>query len=619
MFMSLFPFKKIRPQQDILLNSARETISKKGILLVHAPTGLGKTAAVISPALEHALKEGKKVIFLTSRNTQHRLVADTIKLINKEKNLNISYTSIFGKKWLCLQKNIQKLSQQDFMEFCKSLCANDNCIFYKNMKNGDTLSIKAQQAIKTIEVDKKFSENIKNVCEYLEVCPYEITMMMARNANVIIMDYQYMFNPTIRDIFLKKTDSKLEDCIIVCDEGHNLPDRLKNLASDKLSTTILNRALHEIKEHRFLTEEKLLIDIGKELVYIIKDMNEEGLSERYITKEEFLSIIEKVADPKKITIELQRLAEIVREERKHSYLGSIAEFISKWIDADEIHFTRIISISKEKKHIGFSISLSCLDPSIIAQDILSNSYSTIIMSGTLLPIQMYKVLLGIDSCDSVVLNSPFPKENKNSIIVPFTSTRFKTRDDEMYKRIALILSKIVEAIKGNCAAFFPSYQLLERVFNSFKSEKEVIVEKKILTKDEKEKLLNYFKSKKDEGAVMFAVIRGNFGEGIDLPGDFLNGVIIVGLPLDIPDLETKSLINYYEEKFGKGWLFGYIYPAFNRIIQSAGRCIRTEKDKGVIIFLDERYAWPQYREVLEEFTEVKVSKDYIKEINNFFS
>jgi DNA excision repair protein ERCC-2 len=132
-------------------------------------------------------------------------------------------------------------------------------------------------------------------------------------------------------------------------------------------------------------------------------------------------------------------------------------------------------------------------------------------------------------------------------------------------------------------------------------------------------MLDRFKGYKDIGAVFLAVASGSFGEGIDLPGDLLKAVIVVGLPLSQPDLETKSLIDYFDKKFGKGWDYGYLFPAFNKTLQNAGRCIRSETDKGVIVFLDERYVWPNYRRCFPEDWEMVVSKDPMYEINEFFS
>jgi DNA excision repair protein ERCC-2 len=242
------------------------------------------------------------------------------------------------------------------------------------------------------------------------------------------------------------------------------------------------------------------------------------------------------------------------------------------------------------------------------------------MSGTLSPTSMYKELLGFDTTAEESYKSPFPEKNKLNIIIPRTSTKYETRNEEQYREIAEIIVRATNKIPGNTAVFFPSYILRDDVNKHFSklSEKPVFVEKQKFTKKEKLEFLEAFKGYKNVGAVLLGVIGGNFGEGIDLPGDFLKGVIIVGLPLQRPDLETQALIKYYDEKFKKGWDYGYLFPAFNRALQSAGRCIRSETDKGVIIFLDERYTWKNYNRCFPPSWDMKATLLYEKMIEDFF-
>ena len=166
----------------------------------------------------------------------------------------------------------------------------------------------------------------------------------------------------------------------------------------------------------------------------------------------------------------------------------------------------------------------------------------------------------------------------------------------------------------------PPARLRDKVYKNFYGicNKKMLIEKQNLSKEEKEKILEEFKENKDKGAVLLAVSTGNFGEGIDLPGDFLKGVVIVGLPLEKPDLETKELIDYYEEKYANGFDYGYIFPAITKCLQNAGRCIRSETDKGVIVFLDERFAWQNYIRCLPEDMDFKISKVYEDRIKGFF-
>ena len=237
-----------------------------------------------------------------------------------------------------------------------------------------------------------------------------------------------------------------------------------------------------------------------------------------------------------------------------------------------------------------------------------------------MPTEMYKNLLGFpeDSLNEE-FESPFPAGNRLNLIVDEVTTKFTERNDREYEKIAQICSSIFNSIRGNTAFFFPSYILRDSVYNILKnnSKDKMILEKPKLNKTDKEKLLEEFKKYKKKGAMLLGVTSGSFGEGIDLPGDLLKCVVVVGLPLSKPDLETKELIKYYNQKFEKGIEYGYIMPAITKAMQNAGRCIRSETDKGVIVFMDKRYTWPIYNKYFPKDWNIKVSRDYVKDIKDF--
>src|SRR3989338_3895900 len=189
----------------------------------------------------------------------------------------------------------------------------------------------------------------------------------------------------------------------------------------------------------------------------------------------------------------------------------------------------------------------------------------------------------------------------------------------MYHKIAALSSSMVNAIKGNCFMFFPSYQIRDNVYEYLKTlaNKTIFLEQQGLSKEEKGDIIERFKSYKETGALLLGATSGSFAEGIDLPGDFLKAVIIVGLPLSKPDLETQELIRHYEERFKQGWNYGYIYPAMIKTIQGAGRCIRSKDDKGVIVFLDERYTWKNYFKCFPKDWQFKISSSPVTEITEF--
>ncbi len=647
----LFPHQEIRDIQDVLVRKIDECITEKKHLVAHAPTGLGKTAAALSPALTHIAKNNSKnqgltVFFLTSRHTQHKIVLDTLRKINEKFGLNIIGNSIIGKKHLCLQPSTEKMHSRDFAEFCRLLVDNGKCDYYNNLKSKGRLSPDAEVVVAGLKRRAVASaEQIVNESTVRSICPYEIALLLAKDAKVIIADYQYIFNPAIRDNFFKKLNKELKDCIIIIDEAHNLPSRIKDLSSEFLSNIQLKRAIAEAKKFEYDALASKLEDINAILDKYVEGLKSTEASrfeknsaslnvtlnsfteaksyrlennERYITKQQFIADIERIDGYDELVSELFFAANAIREQQNLSYVGSIAGFLEYWLGQDE-GFTRILSIKKLRdKSEMITLSYRCLDPSIIAAPVVEKSYSTILMSGTLTPTSMYKELLGIEA-EELTLKSPFPVENRLNLIVPKTTTKYEARSPDQYKEIAKTLADITLDVKGSVAVYFPSYYLRDEVSKSFSvlTGKTVFFEQPDMTKQEKQEFLDNFVKYKDSGAVLLAVISGSFAEGIDLPG-VLKMVIIVGLPLQKPDLETKSLIEYYDKKFSKGWDYGYLFPAFTKAIQAAGRCIRSEKDKGIIVFLDERYAWNNYYRCFPQHWPLKVSLLYKEMIKKFY-
>ncbi|MFT4311073.1 MAG: ATP-dependent DNA helicase [Candidatus Woesearchaeota archaeon] len=611
----LFPYDEVRHIQDILLSEITRCVEEQKNLIAHAPTGLGKTSASIAGALSNSLKTKKTVFFLTSMLSQHNLALETIKDIRRKHKVKVVGVDIIGKKHMCLQQGIEALNNSEFIDFCKTLREEGRCKYYNNLKKKDELSNRTLSAVKELkELDGiPTNETIERSKKY-DVCPYEVSLIVGKDSHVIVTDYHYLFNPSIKDNFLTKLGKQIEDSIIIIDEGHNLPERIKSLASEKLTNVMIKRAMTELDS--FVDQN--LREFLTKLLEVFEDYSNNIQKEAYISKDNFMDSVRLFANYDNIIEELEDKAETVREEKKQSYLGSIANFLIAWKQEDE-GFTRIFSKKPGLREEIQSLSYRCLDPGVISRPIIAKSSSTIIMSGTLTPTNMYREVLGFDEATELTLKSPFPEDNRLNLIVPKTSTKYTSRGESQYKEIANTIKEIVNQVPGNSAVFIPSYYLRDEIYKYMQDvEKTVFIEHQGMSKKEKEDLLERFKAYKEVGAVLLGITSGSFAEGIDLPGDLLKCVIVVGLPLQVPDLETKALIKYYDYKFGKGWDFGYVYPAFNKTFQSAGRCIRSENDRGVIIFLDERYAWPNYSRCFPESWNMKTSKNYTNLVKDFF-
>ena len=596
----LFPHEELRKTQDEFVKDVLASLEQKKHLLAHAPTGIGKTA-ILGPILSFALKHDLDIFFLTSRHTQHKIAIETLKLIKAKYNAKLKVSDIIGRKYMCCQPGIESLTNNQFQEYCKEVREKETCQFYNNAKTTEGKIFLEEIKDKIFHV-----EELINLASKKDFCPYEITLLKIKNSNIIIADYYHIFSPSIREHFFKKTNKSLEKSIIIVDEAHNLPKRIRDLLTFKLSTLTLSRALKEARQYPEIEEK---ISNLQNLVLSLKTDDEENL----VKKENFKF------DPELIA-ELEITADEIREVKKHSYIGSVANFLKAWLGADD-GYVRIFKKSLYKGNEISSLIYSCLDPSIAAKEVVDKSYFILGMSGTLTPLEMYSDLLGFKDINLKQYLNPFPSFNRLNLIIPETTTKFTKRSFGMFQDIAKKCSELVNEIPGNILIFFPSYKLRDdiNVYFSTLCKKTTLFEVPNLNKLEKENLLDTFKSYKDKSSVLLAVFGGNFSEGIDLPGDLLKAVIIVGLPLSPPDLETKELINYYESKFNKGWDYAYIFPAMQKVIQSAGRCIRSETDRGVIIFLDERYSLENYKRCFPTDMQVHITKLPLKYIQDFFS
>jgi len=602
----LFPHQEVRKIQDDLIKDVNETISSRSHLIAHAPTGLGKTASSLPIALSYAIKDDLIVFFLTSRHTQHKIAIDTLREVKNRYNSEFVTIDIIGKKYMCVAPGIEILRSGDFIEYCKLQVEEGKCEFYNNTKNKGKQTPDAAIALKNIEsLMPCHSEEIINECSAYNLCPYEVSMFLSTKAKVVVADYYYIFNDHIRETFFKKAGLTLDKCIVIVDEGHNLPARLRELMTVKLTTIMLERGIKEARKYKY-EETALNLEMLK---MILQDFgNKSSEFELLIIREHVIDEIKKTVNYEQLIADLEFIAKEIREKQRSSYIGSIANFLVKW-PGENIGYARILQKNKEM----IALTYRCLNPGPISGPIIEQTVSTILMSGTLTPTNMYRELLRFPkNTIEKSYQSPFPKENKLALVIPETTTKFTSRTESMYKHISIILVEITDKVPGNSVIFFPSYYLRDQVNEFFltASKKTIFSEKQAMTKQEKLDMLERFKLYKNSGAVLLGVSSGNFNEGIDLPGDLLKCVVIVGLPLQKPDLETSELIKHYNELFGKGWDYGYLFPAFSKCLQGAGRCIRTSSDRGVIVFLDERFAWNQYFRCFPADYNVKIIKNY---------
>lgn len=599
--MDIFPFPEKRNKQEELISKVEEAVNNNTSLVAHAPTGLGKTAASITPALEQTLENDGKVFFLTPRHSQHEIALETVKKINERHSEKIVSVDLIGKSHLC---------EADSVTSDGPKCPRHDETFNENGE----LSKKSWRKIKSLRHQNLLAEDLKKRCT--DVCAYTVSLYMCQEADIIIGDYFHLFHPGIRDIVLEKSQTDLEDSIIIVDEAHNLPSRTRSLFSHTISIPLVKRCITEAEKFGFYKEQEYLEQLKTSIERLARDKLSQQDHEAEISKSDLKDPIDNFHSYEELIIDLEAMSEEVKEEEEKSYAAKLAESLEGWKGEDK-GFFRNIERTRNDSDRNIRISYSCLDPSISTKKPLNTAKSSILMSGTLKPQEMYIDLLGLEDAITIEFGSPFPSENKLELIVNTVTTRYKERDDSMIQKYIWYLDKSLEEIDGSVGIFFPSYHLLNQIGETLnkRTDRKLLMERRNKSKEEKQKLLDRFK--KGDNTVLLGVASGSFGEGVDYPGEEMKAVFIIGLPLRKPNLKTEALIDYLDELYGKGWQYGYTYPGINTAVQAAGRCIRSKTDKGIIVYMDKRYAWNKYNKLLEDRNSIIETRAPWQEIQKF--
>ena len=558
--MGLFPFETKREGQERFIEKAEEAIESGSSLIAHAPTGLGKTAAALTPALESG-----KTFFLTPRHSQHEVALEAARMMD-----GITSVDLIGRSHMCEAPQVSTQGPS---------CPRHDQTF----ENGG-LTDRAKARVSEFRGQNLSAEQVVEKCS--KVCPYSVSLEMAKTADLVVADYFHIFHPGIREMILGKADTELSEVTVVVDEAHNLPSRTRGLFSTTISLSLVSDARTEAEKFGYYTLESNLDRLMQE----IRALDGE---KREIKKSDLNDRIDSYYSYEELIVDLEAAGEEVQEEEEKSYCMKLSESLEAW-KRDEEGFFRYVEPGEDIK-----LKHRCLDPSISTSKPLNQAKASILMSGTLKPLQMYEDLLGVDQPVKESFESPFPDENRLDLVVDKVTTRYKERDESMMQKYAWYLGKSLESLQGNAGIFFPSYELMKEIGSDLRNrtDKQIFIEKQGNSKEEKAETLNAFKKHGD--AALLGVASGSYGEGVDYPGEQMKAVFMVGLPLKKPDIETEALIDYLDEKYGKGWQYGYTYPAMNTALQSIGRVIRSKEDRGIICLMDKRYKWNKYSKLLQ--------------------
>ncbi len=573
----LFRHEKPRKFQVGLLRDIYSAISRGGIFLANAPTGSGKTDAAMSAALTYALETGLSVFFLTPKISQHKIALEVVNGIVEKSGAKIRAIDLVGRKHLC-PTAAGDYDNESFQHFCENKRKRKNCGLYNNVRALDFANEKKLEGIlEEYGSGKSFLEAVRFASAY-EMCPYELLLRIGERSNAVIADYYHFLVPRIRDALLARMNKRMEDCIVVVDEAHNLAGRARNYLSATATAAMIAKAEKELAIFGF--ESRGLYE--KFAGWAAEVLGKK--SEVVIEKTELDILLRSLGD--ELLADLQDAgATYVQIKAKKSAALKLAAFLAEW--ENEIESVRIV----ESGERGFRIAKKILDPSVLTSQ-LNNAYATVLMSGTLQPFEMHIDVLGLDKgrTEAKDYPSPFPESNILNVIATTATTRYAERNAETYARMADEITRIIEATPGGIALFFASYNVMNGILPLIR-ERNIHEQQSRMKPYEIRRLMKNFS---ESGGVLCGVQGGSLAEGVDFCNEEIKSIVIVGVGLEEMNAEIEALIKYYEKRFGKGWEYAYLYPGTVKALQAAGRARRKESDRVAVVYLDERFRWKNY-------------------------
>ena len=567
-----FPFP-YREGQYKLVGDVYRTIHRKKILFIQAPTGTGKTISTLFPAIRAVGENlGDKIFYLTAKTITRTVAKDTCDLL-KAKGYRGKVIVLTAKEKMCPCEEMD--------------CNPSNCLRAKG--HYDRVNDAVYDLITTEEDFTR--ERMLAQAEKYQVCPFEMSLDASLYADIIICDYNYVFDP---NVYLKRFFSEEEkgDYIFLVDEAHNLVERGREMYSAVL-----------VKEE-ILTVKKLVRGKDRKLEAALEKCNRQMLEwkrecETYTIYESIgafaFSLMRLMS---LLDIFLQSRGEMPERKEVTEFYLNLRHFMNMFERVDENY----VLYSDFDETDRFCLHLYCVNPSVNLQECLERGKSTIFFSATLLPVNYYKNLLSSKKDNyAVYADSAFREEQRLLFIGRDVSSLYTRRTLGEFHRIALYIQQVLRAKKGNYLIFFPSYRFMEDVYEQFlavnEQEADCMMQSGNMNEADREEFIQEFSNPRGKSLAAFCVLGGIFSEGIDLKEDLLIGVLIVGTGLPQICNQREILKEYYQEENGQGFDYAYQYPGMNKVLQAAGRVIRTASDRGIIGLLDERFLRSDYRQL----------------------
>lgn len=566
-----------------------------------------------------ALENGLKIVYLCRTHTQNFRALRELKKITQFLSKNkfdkqVNGISIKGRHEMCLNKILLqlKLSPRDSISVCRDLRKNKNCKYFskliKDLGKTEDVSIIAKKLL----IQPCDADEIISFAEEAGYCPYFLSKYLLEKVGIVICSYHWLFNPDIKDVFLKFLDTDLFNCILINDECHNLLSMATEVNSERITPFILKLALKDLELYN---SDRNMINLIRILIAHLENkqtnlnVEECELNPEILIKNLYEKIGLKDLNSFKILIkDLKEFSSYVAEIKssqglaQRDSIGSIAKYWLKWLevlDSERYFFCYNINTTREGKK-NISMEIVALDPREITVPVFKNAFSTLSLSGTVNS-YVYSNLMGLNETGKtskvIVSPSPFPKNNIKALIIENVNTKRGNRNAQTYKKMVNKIEEVIYSTPGNIGIFCASYNVLKGLLEQDIEQKVQKYKKKLYIEDSKisaaenAKMIEDFKGEgKNNGGILLGVAGGRNSEGEDYPAEYMNSVVVAGFPYHVPSPRVNAKIKYYDKVFhNRGWEFAYLYPAIERANQAAGRPIRRLDDKGAIIFLDNRF------------------------------
>ncbi|RGU45365.1 ATP-dependent DNA helicase [Coprococcus comes] len=570
-----FPFPYRKGQRDLAVSVYRTILWKKK-LFIQAPTGVGKTISTVFPAVKAVGEElGEKIFYLTAK-TITRTVAEQAFETLREQNLKFKVITLTAKEKIC---------------FCEETSCNpDDCPYAKG--HFDRVNDAVYELLMREDVMSR--EVLEAQARKHKVCPFEMALDVSTWVDGVICDYNYVFDPDAR---LRRffAEGGAGGYLFLIDEAHNLVERGRQMYSAELCKEdfLAVKKLVKGEAPRFAKRleacNKILLAMKKECenYKVLDNISHFGI--------QLMNVLSETD---------RYLEECVDKEVRETVLDfyfQVRSFLNIYDGLDENY----VVYTEYQENGRFVLKLFCVNPAANLQKCLDKGNSAVFFSATLLPIQYYKRLLSTEKDNyAVYIDSSFDTKKRLLMNGVDVSTRYAMRSREMYQRYATYIFRVVKAKMGNYLIFFPSYRFMEDVYQEFtqllasdEEEMELVIQQKHMDEEERENFLRAFEMGREKSLIGFGVLGGIFSEGIDLTNEKLIGTLIIGTGLPQVCNEREILKSYFDQKGLYGFDYAYRYPGMNKVLQAAGRVIRTEDDRGVILLLDERFQREKGKEI----------------------